>query len=144
MDSVQMVVIQAFAFLLWAIAMVFWLFRKGVEPLWKLASLLVFVFYVYYRWEPLLRAWQRLRQDYVVFMVDTFYYLGKAVFHLLPLIWTLVMVIVFYLIDEAKAEKLVKVFFFLTLIVWLFWGVNYFWGDFLGPWLRQEIPKFFP
>jgi hypothetical protein len=118
--------------------------RKGIEPVWKIFPFLIFGFYLWFHRNLFPPVWNNIQADYVNFLMKFIPEFGKAIFYLLPYIWMVIFVTVFYMVDEAKAEKLMKFMVFLTIVIWLFWLANHFFGEKLAPFLKREVPKFLP
>ncbi len=136
--------IVVFIYILWFLAVLFWLLRRGIELIWKLAAVAAFAAHLYFQYPVFLKVWQEIESDYVQFLMKFTVSLGKTFFELWSAIWMIVMVAVFYMVNELAAEKWVKTLFFLTLLVWAIWFVNFFYGKEIGEYLGKEIPAFFP
>lgn len=136
--------ILVFFYLVWFIVLFFWLIRKGIEPLWKILPLIIFVFYIWKNYTLFLPVWKSLQADYIKFLIDFTVYSGSFVFNLLPYVWAVILVVAFYMVNEIFAEKMVKVMVYITVFAWTVWLINLFFGDKIGPFLRKEIPNFLP
>lgn len=136
--------ILVFFYIIWLIVLFFWIIRKGIEPLWKILPLLVFVFYIWKNQTVFEPIWKSLQNDYVAFLINFSVHIGQVIFYFIPYIWTVLLVIAFYMVEEAMAEKIMKIMLYCTIFVWIIWSVDLFFGDSIGPFLRRELPKFLP
>lgn len=133
-----------FIYLLWFIALFFWIIRRGIELIWKLAALLVFAGQIAYHYPIFPDVWGKIQSNYLKFLFSFSLDLAHSIFNLLPFFWMIIMISVFYMVNELLAERWIKVLFAFSVFIWLVWLVNYLFGDSIAPLLQEELPKFFP
>lgn len=105
--------------LIWAISAVLLLFRPRISLVWKVAALLLLLFYIWFFKEEIYKAIVLLKTDWFTSLVTFLKEFLFLLFYLLFIFWPLALVVVFYHSDDIGAERLLRFMVILTLVVWV-------------------------
>ncbi len=141
MDTLLPLVLPLFG--LWAFGLFLLLFRSGPGWVWKISSILIFVFYALWFRDSIFAS-QELYRGAFNTTVPVFFGLLKELMAVgLFFLWPLMVYVAFQVGAPEQSAGLVRTMVLLTLFFWLFWLLNFF----LAPWpeetLRQLLPEKF-
>ncbi len=131
-------------FSIWALTVLLLWFRPRIEIFWKLVASLIFIFYVWFFHEDLIRGYENFTlawyEETLAFIKE---FLG-IVFVTLFLIWPLSLILIFYTANDMGAERLLKFLCLLTLILWLLFIIYYLFSEGIDHFMYDEMKKLLP
>lgn len=128
-------------FFLWFAALALFCFRRDIAWIWKGSALVIFLFYLLFLGEELLKGWER----YSLHFIMEFPRFLSSFMRLLPLLlllfWPIFLLIAYNSNSIRRSEKILRNLVLLTLFYWLFWiSTNYFYFPPRG-WSTQQFIK---
>ncbi len=107
--------------LVWGIGLLLVLFRRGAGIPWKLAALLLFVFYVVWFRELILQGKEDFQLQFGTSILLLLSTLWQEIGRTLMLLWPVLLFMIFFLASDRSASYLLRLFVILTLFYWLFY-----------------------
>lgn len=128
-------------FLVWSIGLIFVLFRGSIPGVWRLAALLLFLFYCGVYYQELLAVAGRFRADYGRELPKLLVALVQLAPIFLILFWPIALWMAFFAPGERFGGALVRNLSLVTLFYWLFWLGSWKLGYTLEDGLRKILPE---
>jgi hypothetical protein len=129
---------------LWGLATAFLIFRPRVSFLWKIAAIMLFLFYIWVFREEILNGYNALVNDWYGSIVIFAKEMLALVFYLMFIFWPLSLIIIFYKADDIGAENLLKFMVVFTLMLWIVIGVYSFQKQGLDTFLDKTVKDILP
>ncbi|MDA3899470.1 MAG: hypothetical protein PF637_03010 [Spirochaetes bacterium] len=105
--------------IIWGISVAFLIFRPRIPIIWKMAAILLFLFYISVFRSDIeaffVLARDNWYQTLILFFKETLYLL----FYMMFIFWPLSLIIIFYKYDDFAAERLLKFMVFFTIAFWI-------------------------
>jgi hypothetical protein len=130
--------------LLWGIAAIFLWFRPKIEIFWKIVASILFIFYVWFFYEEIIRGFSAIRADWYPVVITFLKELLVLVFVNLFFLWPVVLVVVFYKADDIGAERLLKFMCVFTVVVWIVLVAYAFYDKKIDTFLYDKLKSSIP
>lgn len=129
---------------LWGIAVAFLVFRPRVSFVWKIAAIMLYLFYIWFFREEIVTGYTSFvgawYETLVLFLKEIVF----LMFYLLFVFWPVTLVIIFYKADDIGAEFLLKFMVVFTLVVWIVIAVYSFHKRGVDAFLYNKIVDIIP
>ena len=135
--------ISVFIFI-WGFAAVFLWFRPKIEIFWKLIASLIFLFYVWFFYDEIVRSMALFRADWFAATVGFFKEFLVLVFVFLFFLWPVILFVVFYTSDDMGAESLLKFLCIGTVLMWIIFTVYVFYDKKIDFFLYEKLRHLLP
>lgn len=129
---------------LWGIAAVFLLFRPKIEFFWKLAAILIFLFYIWFFYDEIAKGLSAVKADWYVQAVTFLKELLVLLFLSLFALWPVFLFVIFYKSDDIAAENILKFMCVFTVVVWIIFVVYVFYDKKIDAFLYQKLRDMVP
>ncbi|MBI3395991.1 MAG: hypothetical protein HY042_09160 [Spirochaetia bacterium] len=136
-------------FIVWFLGVFVIIFRRGIEAMWKISAVLIFVFYMIWFRDALILDWERYRDHFSGSVVLLAAWTGELTGFALLLFWPVVSMTAAYTLAGGASKSMLRTFVLLTLFYWMFWFLNRFvyplpvaeWAGHLPDKIQWELPK---
>jgi len=118
-------------FALWGLALFLILFRRGLELIWKLASVLLFCFYAMWFRSEIAASWALYRDNFSGTFPVFLAVLGNITSLALLLMWPVALLIAFFARSPDFSRGVTRALVLLTVFIWLFWLLDFFTPPFM-------------
>jgi len=143
--SETIIIKSIFVFIvIWGLSTVLLWFRPRIEIFWKIISLLIFVFYIWFFFDEINSGFTAFTANWYKTTIDFLKELITLVFGNLFFLWPLALIIIFYKADDMGAEKLLKFMCILTLVLWLVFIVYYYFNTGIDKFFYESLRKMVP
>jgi hypothetical protein len=144
MDKILIIKSIFFFITLWGFTLAFLWFRPRVEIFWKIVATILFLFYVWFFWEEIMKGYHSFTLSWYNVLVDFLKELVALVFVNLFFLWPLTLIIIFYKADEMGAERLLKFMCVLTLVLWVIFVIYVYHDKGIDKFLYQNLKEMVP
>ena len=108
-------------FLLWLLAILLTLLRGDISWVWKIAVLLIFLFYLSWFWPETKQEAYKYSSNFTTALILLQHNLLKLLPFLLLLLWPVVLIQSYKSRSTIRSENILRNIVLLTLFYWLFW-----------------------
>ena len=118
-------------FALWIPGLILILFRRNLEFFWKLAALLIFLFYGIWFQDNIQVSFHLYAESFTKIFPILFQELGDILALVLFLVWPPLLLAAFFTKSLETTRGLLRTLVLFTLFYWVFWFLNFFTPPFL-------------
>ncbi len=111
-------------FILWAFGVLLILFRRGLEWIWKLSILFLFVFYGIWFFDEIHRSWNLFTLGGGRSVASLFKAASGALTIFFLIFWPAALLIAFFNSSVDSSRAILRPLLVITIFFWLFWFLD--------------------
>lgn len=127
-------------FIIWLIALILMLFRRGIGVTWKIASIFTFIFYILFLNQTLLESYDYYRNHFNQAIVQSAIHFFKGSGTVLLLLWPVALFYAFRTAADKNAKNVLTWFVLLSVFYWLFFLLF----TYLPPFSASDVEAILP